>query len=94
MSKIKDLTGMHFGELTVIGISQKRGKNGDVFWNCKCNCGKEKEIRTYNLTSGLTKSCGCKTKQFVSEKNMVDLLNKKIDKLLVIEKYSWVQSLN
>ena len=31
MSKIKDLTGMHFGELTVIGISQKRGKNGDVF---------------------------------------------------------------
>ena len=46
MSKIKDLTGMHFGELTVIGISQKRGKNGDVFWNCKCSCGKEKEIRS------------------------------------------------
>ena len=89
MGKMKDLTGMHFGELTVIGISQKKGKNGDIFWNCKCSCGKEKEIRTYSLTSGSSKSCGCKRKQLVSEKNMTNLLNQKIDKLLVIEKYSW-----
>ena len=86
---MKDLTGMRFGELTVIGISQKRGKNGDIFWNCKCSCGKEKEIRTYSLTSGSSKSCGCKKRQLVSEKNMTNLLNQKIDKLFVIEKYSW-----
>ena len=34
MGKMKDLTGMHFGELTVVGISQKKGKNGDIFWKC------------------------------------------------------------
>lgn len=28
-------------------------------WNCKCDCGKEKEVDASNLRGGYTKSCGC-----------------------------------
>lgn len=35
-----------------------RKKNGSL-WLCRCICGKEKEVQQYQLTSGLSNSCGC-----------------------------------
>lgn len=29
------------------------------FWVCKCDCGKEKIVRSYDLRDGKVKSCGC-----------------------------------
>lgn len=70
MSKFKDLTGQKFNRLTVI----KRGedtwlKSGKriVQWLCLCDCQvdvpeHQRElilVRSGNLTSGNTKSCGC-----------------------------------
>ena len=34
----KDLTGMRFGRLVVIGIDEDRTKDGKVYWLCRCDC--------------------------------------------------------
>lgn len=46
--------GSKFNKLTVIKPANKSG-----FSICKCECGNEKIINNYELTSGGTKSCGC-----------------------------------
>lgn len=63
----RDLTGQRFGRLTVIEDSGKRGKDGTIMWLCKCDCGNTKNVRTGNLISGNTKSCGCLQRELVSE---------------------------
>lgn len=54
----KDLTGQHFGKLTVLGRSSKY-LNQKVYWHCKCDCGNEVDVIGALLTSGRSKSCGC-----------------------------------
>ena len=53
----RDLSGKRFGRLVVINKAYKNGY--DVFWNCKCDCGKDAVVLAGNLTRGITKSCGC-----------------------------------
>lgn len=55
--RLNDLTGRHFGRLTVIGRSG-RNLRGEATWLCACNCGKTKAIVGYSLTMGMTNSCG------------------------------------
>lgn len=52
-----DITGNTYGYLTVI----KQIPGGK--WLCKCKCGNEVEVLTYNLKNGNTKSCGCYQKE-------------------------------
>lgn len=59
MSQKKNLIGQRFGRLTIIGDTGKRCHQGNVIWLCRCDCGTEKEIKSNNLTSGNTRSCGC-----------------------------------
>lgn len=54
----KELIGQVFNKLTVIGLS-KRNYGNDVYWVCKCECGKETTIRTDHLVGGKITSCGC-----------------------------------
>lgn len=55
--KLIDLTGQRFGKLVVLGkANTKRGKNK---WQCRCECGKVKNIEEFLLEYGLQKSCGC-----------------------------------
>lgn len=56
--KIKDITNKRFGRLVAVKPTNIR-KSGSVVWLFKCDCGKEKEIKNCNVTSGHTKSCGC-----------------------------------
>lgn len=58
MYNLVDLTGKTFGELYVIGRTQKKGM--PVYWDCRCSCGKIKSVAAKHLKSGATKSCGCK----------------------------------
>lgn len=51
-----DLTGVTFGELTVISRAENDGKG--TRWNCDCSCGKKRVVRHYALTCQQTKSCG------------------------------------
>jgi len=57
MGKLKDLTGQRFGRLTV--IKRAENKYGRATWLCQCDCGNQKEVQSWNLVSGQTKSCGC-----------------------------------
>lgn len=61
MSKFKDLTGMTFGKLKVLGFTEVRGNR--TYFNCLCECGGEVECASGNLVSGNTKSCGCSSRK-------------------------------
>ena len=56
-----DLVGQRFGKLIVISYSgRKRPNNKSIgSWLCKCDCGNETIVNTYNLTMNKSKSCGC-----------------------------------
>ena len=54
----EDLKGQRFGYLTVkkrVGTSEDR----KALWRCKSDCGKFTTVRSVDLKSGNTKSCGC-----------------------------------
>lgn len=52
------MIGNRFGYLTVIADSES--VRGNKRYLCRCDCGNEKIIYKYNLTSGGTKTCGCR----------------------------------
>ena len=56
-----DLTGQRFGKLLVIG--EKGRINEQVAWECQCDCGNTTVVRSSDLRSGDTKSCGCLRKE-------------------------------
>lgn len=65
MTKPLELIGLRFGRLTVVG--QDENKHNNTRWICLCDCGEVKTIYGYNLTRGLTQSCGCKMRETVSD---------------------------
>lgn len=68
MSKKIDRTGERFGRLLVIR-EYGRDKHGNVLWLCRClgkhgdDCGAETIVRSNDLRSGKTKSCGCLSRE-------------------------------
>ncbi|MFQ8761836.1 hypothetical protein [Intestinimonas butyriciproducens] len=52
-----DLTGRKFGHLRVTGPGEVR--NRQLYWNCVCECGKQKSVQGRKLRDGIVKSCGC-----------------------------------
>ena len=68
MPKKIDLTGQRFGRLVVIR-EYGRSKGGFVLWLCKCDCGNELVVRSVNLRSGNTQSCGCLQREQVGSRN-------------------------
>jgi hypothetical protein len=63
MPKKIDLTGNRYGRLKVIKTSGSIG--GKTYWECECECGVKKRVRTAVLTQGFAKSCGCLQKEIV-----------------------------
>jgi hypothetical protein len=53
-----DLTGQTFGRL-LVRLRAENSKQGAARWAVRCSCGTEKIVRTDQLTSGNTVSCGC-----------------------------------
>lgn len=58
MRTIVDLTGQHFGMLTVKAFAYGEASK-PKHWLCQCDCGQEKVVAGANLRSGRSKSCGC-----------------------------------
>ena len=50
--------GQRVGRLTVL---EEAGRNDrqDVYWRCRCDCGKETVVRSSHLADCSIKSCGC-----------------------------------
>lgn len=69
-SVLKDLTGCVFGRLTVIERAEDyiypKSKKKQTRWLCECECGNKKIISGNNLKRGVTKSCGCLSKEINS----------------------------
>lgn len=57
-SQREDLTGQHFGKLTVLKIDENSIGAG-LKWYCKCDCGNITKVSANHLKTGHTKSCGC-----------------------------------
>ena len=74
------LYGKTFGRLTVLDWE------GNGKWRCRCECGNEILVKTDNLNSGNTKSCGCLQKEKTSKANFISLVGEKYGKLTVIER--------
>lgn len=75
-----DLVGKVFGRLTVLSRGSKT-KNGHFKYNCKCECGNEKEIFGTSLIRELSTSCGCLCKE-ISKKLMQKIADDHIEKLV------------
>ena len=60
----KDLTGKAFGKLKVIKPvprpAETKSKERSIFWFCECECGNNCTVRSAELLTGDTSSCGCK----------------------------------
>lgn len=66
--KAIDLTGQRFGRLTVIrrcGTS----KDGQKVYECRCDCGNIRQIRSGNLRNAHTISCGCLAREKTVQRN-------------------------
>lgn len=57
MTRKLDLAGLRFGRLLV--LSEYGKLYNSVAWNCECECGKGKVVRSGHLASGAVRSCGC-----------------------------------
>lgn len=85
--KADDLTGMKFGRLTVTKRVPKpeEAKGHDIYWECKCDCGKITTVRARSLKYGDSKSCGCIVKEKAA-KRAIDLTGIRFGRLKVIER--------
>ena len=73
-SNLIDLTGQHFGEWTVIKISNKKSTNNIKYWTCQCSCGNIVDVRGDILRNGHSQSCGCQRKNSHGELKIENLL--------------------
>lgn len=53
-----DLTGRKIGRWTVVSRAENDPK-GQSRWNCKCDCGTERDVPGVTLRGDRTHSCGC-----------------------------------
>lgn len=75
-----DLTNKRF-EKWVALYPIKKDKR--IYWHCKCDCGNEKDVLQYSLTSGKSKSCGCAANL---NKKYKDIKGQTFGELTAIEK--------
>ena len=66
---VKDLVGKVFGLWTVLELYGLVGKT--YRWKCRCECGTVHLVNSQVLTSGQSKSCGCRSKELGEETSMV-----------------------
>ena len=60
-----DLTGQRFGRLTVMHRIGTR--HGQALWRCLCDCEGARDVVSWNLRQGLTRSCGCIRREISQE---------------------------
>ena len=80
-----DLTSRRFGRLLVVASTDKRAKNGNILWECKCDCGNTALVRGDQLRKmNGTRSCGCLAKEWASKPKGPDLIGRKFGRLIIV----------
>lgn len=57
-----NLAGRRFGRLVVVEQAENSTSRRGARWLCRCDCGNEIAVRADHLNNGVTKSCGCLSK--------------------------------
>lgn len=70
----KDLKDMRFGRLTV--LNESKSINGNIRWDCKCDCGNTTTIYSAHLNDNGTMSCGCINKEITSKRSKTHGMSK------------------
>ena len=94
-NKVKDLTGLKFGLLTV--IQRVDNIDGRAAWLCQCECGGTKIARSSFLQKGVTKSCGClRTKQLekIHQEKIIDITGQRFGRLVALKRVGTDQNKN
>lgn len=65
-----NLEGKRFGRWLVLHRAENRGKK--VCWLCRCDCGKERRVSAWSLTSGESISCGCYNLELITTHGMTN----------------------
>jgi len=90
-TKKENLLNKKFGRLLV--IEETESIKGYTVWKCQCDCGAIKIVRSHNLKSGDTKSCGCFAiecaKNNISKYNKSGVLRTKYPPLEVSARDIW-----
>lgn len=63
----KDIIGNKYGRLLVESFAYIN-TSGQSYWNCRCDCGNIKTIRSSHLKSGSVQSCGCLASELASKR--------------------------
>lgn len=60
-NRVVDITGQHIRDFFVIGRAERPEhiKTRQIWWLCRCVCGRTKVLRSSDIRNGDTKSCGC-----------------------------------
>lgn len=66
LSSRRDLTGLRFGSLTVLGPTEKR-QGGRILWHCACDCGNTRDVVTSYLVKTPDISCGCRNRNAAAD---------------------------
>ena len=82
-----NLIGQHFHYLTVLEEvpKEKRRNPKRVEWKCQCECGNITNVITNYLTSGHTKSCGCRRITAAQENFTKNIKGKVFNRLTALE---------
>ena len=83
-----DLTGQIFGKWTVLSESDKRSRNGSVYWLCQCACGFQKLVMSASLLQG--NSHGCYRCAHVNRTNQYLILHNGSTRVLCKNKQNFV----
>ena len=57
------LTGMVFGDFTVLGRGERKTASRGLWWRCQCACGTTCEVLASLLVTGRKTHCGCKSEK-------------------------------
>lgn len=74
-SQAIDITGKTFGKWTVLYKTDKRNAGGVIYWHCRCECGKEKDVLGTSLRSGRSLSCGLHSNISKGNVKIADILD-------------------
>lgn len=83
MARLVDISGQRFGTLTALR-PHGRDAYGRALWLCRCDCGQTLAIRSNNLRTGNSRSCGCK--KHAANRRLINLVGRVFGRLLVIER--------
>jgi hypothetical protein len=88
----KPVVGTKFGRLTVLAVDGYR--DGYLWVNFQCDCGKTKLIRYSTVKTGQQTSCGCLRIEKMREAKSIDLSESSFGFLTYVEDLGYVKKAN